>query len=303
MASAIPLNAKSVTVTVSDPNVTSRYHRALILTGFLAHGFDSVTQRCDTNGGGVKSATIAEGQAMSHGPRCVIVIPAFNEASTVGAVVAALKEAVDYPIVVVDDASTDNTATEAKKAGARVLSLSIQLGAWGATQTGMRFAQSHGFDYVITMDADGQHLPEWVPKLVGAIQAAGSNVVIGACTSRGSRSRRVAWFLLRHMSGVRLEDLTSGFRIYDRAAIHLLGGWRANYLDYQDVGVLALLISKGLTVGDIQVPMLPRTNGGSKIFRSWGVVVYYMLHTAVLSLSKRNVSFSGLALAGKVRNP
>jgi len=261
-----------------------------------------VTRQRDQNEEGTKGAAIAEGLAAPNRPRCVIVIPAFNEADTVGAVVTALKSAVDYPIVVVDDASTDNTAIEAKEAGARVLSLSIKLGAWGATQTGMRFAQTHGFDYVVTMDADGQHLPDWVPKLVTAIQAENNNVVIGACTSRGSRSRRIAWFLLRHMSGVGLEDLTSGFRIYDGEAIKLLGGWRANYLDYQDVGVLALLLSKGLTVGDIQVPMLARANGGSKIFRSWGVVVYYMLHTAVLSLSKRNVSLPAFAVAGRGRN-
>lgn len=261
-----------------------------------------MTRQRDQNEEGTKGAAIAEGLAAPNRPRCVIVIPAFNEADTVGAVVTALKSAVDYPIVVVDDASTDNTAIEAKEAGARVLSLSIKLGAWGATQTGMRFAQTHGFDYVVTMDADGQHLPDWVPKLVTAIQAENNNVVIGACTSRGSRSRRIAWFLLRHMSGVGLEDLTSGFRIYDGEAIKLLGGWRANYLDYQDVGVLALLLSKGLTVGDIQVPMLARANGGSKIFRSWGVVVYYMLHTAVLSLSKRNVSLPAFAVAGRGRN-
>ena len=239
---------------------------------------------------------------VSQGPRCLIVMPAFNEAGTVGTVVASLTKAFDYPVVVIDDASHDGTAAEARRAGARVLSLSIQLGAWGATQTGIRFAQRHGFDYVITMDADGQHPPEWVPQLVTAIEAEPSNVIIGACTSRGSRSRRVAWFLLRHLSGVWIDDLTSGFRIYDRQAIQLLSGWRANYLDYQDVGVLALLMSKGLTVSDIQVPMLPRTNGASKIFRSWIVVAYYMLHTAVLSLSKRNMPRLGGAFSGKGRS-
>lgn len=251
---------------------------------------------------GGESAPNTRSSDVSQGPRCLIVMPAFNEAGTVGTVVASLTKAFDYPVVVIDDASHDGTAAEAKQAGARVLSLSIQLGAWGATQTGIRFAQRHGFDYVITMDADGQHPPEWVPQLVTAIEAERSNVIIGACTSRGSRSRRVAWFLLRHLSGVWIDDLTSGFRIYDRQAIQLLSGWRANYLDYQDVGVLALLMSKGLTVSDIQVPMLPRTNGASKIFRSWIVVAYYMLHTAVLSLSKRNMPRLGGAFSGKGRS-
>jgi glycosyltransferase involved in cell wall biosynthesis len=93
-------------------------------------------------------------------PRCVVVIPAHNEEEDIGQVIRDLKSRSNFPVVVIDDASTDRTRESAMENGATVIPLAVQLGAWGATQTGLRYAQRNGFEYAITMDADGQHQSE-----------------------------------------------------------------------------------------------------------------------------------------------
>ena len=218
--------------------------------------------------------------------RCVVVIPAFNEASSVGAVVeSALLHA--ERVVVVDDASQDDTAKLAEAAGAAVLRLPVQLGAWGATQTGMRYAVRKGFDIAITMDADGQHNSSDIPNLIAPLLAEEANVVIGACPQRGSPLRHLAWRWIRSLSGINLGDFTSGFRAYDRLAIRKAASWKATLLEYQDIGVLMLFQRHSLVITDVIVTMSERVSGHSRIFGDWGAVIYYMAYTLILGLSKR----------------
>jgi glycosyltransferase involved in cell wall biosynthesis len=233
---------------------------------------------------------LPDGKEYPDLPNCLIVIPAHDEAEDIGDVIAEINECCDYPVVVVDDASTDTTAERARAAGATVIPLVVQLGAWGAIQTGLRYAWRHGYSHVITMDADGQHQPESLPVIMQPILDREADVVIGACTQRGSLLRKVAWKLMRAVSGLRLEDLTSGFRVYDRMAIRRLAGWQATLLEYQDVGVLAMLNASGLRIMDVEVEMLPRRHGISRVFHSWASVVYYMSYTLLLGFTKRGMT-------------
>ena len=219
----------------------------------------------------------------------VVVIPAFNEEGSVGQVVAKVRASTRYPVIVVDDASTDLTRAEAEASGATVLPLVVNLGAWGATQTGIRYALRSGYDLAISLDADGQHDPEQIERVAAPVLRGVAHVSIGAFPQRGSASRQVAWTLLRAVSGIRLEDLTSGFRAYGEDAMRELASWRATYLDFQDVGVLTLLIGKKLTLVDVPVTMDIRRNGHSRVFRTWLTVAYYMCHTVILGLTKRRI--------------
>lgn len=219
----------------------------------------------------------------------LVMIPARNEAATLSSVISAVKNRLGLAVVVVNDASLDETPNVAEEAGAVVLSLAVRLGAWGATQTALRYAERKGFGYAVSMDADAQHDSAHIPLLLTALDTCGADVIIGSCTERGSRLRKMAWILLKMVSGLRLEDVTSGFRVYNRRAIELLASKEASMFDYQDVGVLVFLQSKGLKIVDVPIQMQPRINGISRIFSSWLTVLYYMYYTLVLGLSKRGV--------------
>ncbi len=226
-------------------------------------------------------------------PSCLVIIPAHNEAEDVSTVIRAVQKYSDFPVVVVDDASTDNTKSRARQAGARVIPLTVQLGAWGAIQTGLCHALANDYQYAITMDADGQHEAASLSNLVQPIMDGEADVTIGACTRRGSLLRKFAWSIMKRVSGLSPEDLTSGFRVYDRQAMETLASWQATLLEYQDVGVLFLLQSRGIKIKDVNVTMMPRKSGISRIFHSWISVVYYMAYTLLLSFTKRKIGEKG----------
>ena len=216
----------------------------------------------------------------------IILIPAHNEQDTVGAVVQQIRQIGDWPVVVIDDCSSDDTARVAGAAGATVLPLAIQLGAWGATQTGLRYALAGGYPAAVTVDADGQHDPASIPDLLAPLAAGEADVVIGAFPARASRNLRWAWAYFRLLTGLRIEDITSGFRAYGTAAIAVLASREASLLDYQDVGVLLIRRRKGLRLAETPVGMNPRTAGRSRIFHSWWAVSRFLLQTSILGIAR-----------------
>ena len=217
---------------------------------------------------------------------CLAVIPARDESASVGEVVAGVRETLGCDVLVVDDASSDDTCGRAESAGALTLRLPVGLGAWGATQTGIRYARRHGYAGVVALDADGQHLPATLPALFAAQARSGASVVIGTCLDRLSRAKRLAWWYLRTLTGLKLQDLTSGLRLYDRRAMDVLAGPEASLLDFQDIGVLMLLARNGLPVEETPVAMRERRIGHSRVFASWLVVARYMMHTTILCIAQ-----------------
>ena len=219
--------------------------------------------------------------------RMLVVIPALNEAECIGSVISEVRAHGAIDVLVVDDGSSDETAQVALLSGASVLRAPLWQGAWGAIQTGIRYAIRHGYSAVITMDADGQHEPAYLPRLMEAADR-GANVVIAACPSRGSRLRHFAWSYFRLLTGFEFDDLTSGFRYYDAKACRLLATKEATLLDYQDVGVLLLLRHAHLRIAEIPVAMNPRQYGASRVFSSWWTVARYMAETSLLCLARWN---------------
>ena len=218
--------------------------------------------------------------------RPIALIPAYNEEATVGVVVSQVRALWNCPVVVIDDCSIDATACVARAAGAIVLPLTIQLGAWGAIQTGLRYALRQGYQTAITLDADGQHEPAEIGTLLQPLATDAADVVIGAFPERASHVRRFAWAYFRGLTGLELEDITSGFRAYNQAAITVLASPEASLLDYQDVGVLLILRRQGLRIVEAPVAMQLRAAGASRVFRSWWVVGKYMLQTSLLCLAR-----------------
>jgi len=216
----------------------------------------------------------------------VVLIPARNEDATVGEVVRQVRTSLRTEVVVIDDLSEDATVATARDAGAVVLPLAARLGAWGAIQTGIRYALACGYEMAITMDADGQHGAEAIPALHEVVSSGEADVAIGAFLARGSRPRRLAWAFFRYLTGLGVEDLTSGFRAYGRRAMVTLATPDATLLEYQDLGVLLLLRANGMKITEVPVQMRDRVVGHSRVYSSWLTVGYYLLHTGVLCLSK-----------------
>jgi len=157
------------------------------------------------------------------------LIPAYDAAASVGDVVAGTR-AVLAPVVVVDDGSRDETAAVAARAGAEVIRHDANRGKGAALLTGLQALAARGVERVVTLDADGQHLPAEIPRLLAAADAAPGAIVVGVRQKAGFAIRRAARFgnwiadrLLRAIAGRPLPDTQSGFRVYPVAATLALG--------------------------------------------------------------------------------
>lgn len=203
-------------------------------------------------------------------PRTLVAIPALNEAATIAAVVAEVRAAAPAAhVLVVDDGSTDDTGRLARSAGARVLTLPFNVGVGGAMRTAFLYAHEHGYDAVVQVDADGQHVASGIAQLTGALSAAsvviGSRFTDGAYTVRGPRrwAMRLLAGSLSRVCRTPLTDTTSGFRAADRTAIALFARhYPAEYLG-DTVESLVLAARAGLTVREVGVQMRPRQGGAA----------------------------------------
>jgi glycosyltransferase involved in cell wall biosynthesis len=200
-----------------------------------------------------------------------VIVPAWNEREALPGVLAELAAALPHAdVLVVNDGSTDGTADVARATGtAMVLDLPLNLGVGGAMRAGYRFAAREGYDAAVQVDADGQHDPADVQRVVAAL-ADGTDVVIGArfagvgtYSVRGPRkwAMNVLSSVLSRIAGTRLSDTTSGFRASNRRAILLFADeYPAEYLG-DTVESLVIACRAGLTVRQIGVEMRPRAGG------------------------------------------
>ncbi len=156
------------------------------------------------------------------------MIPAYNEGATIGVIVEQLRRDLPYAeVVVVDDCSSDGTADYAEQAGARVVRRPYNIGNGAGVKTGVRTATG---DVVVIIDGDGQHNPADIPRLLELIGPY--DMVIGARNRQGQQNA-IRWlgnsainWLGSYLTGMKMEDLTSGFRAFRRRVlldyIHLL---------------------------------------------------------------------------------
>jgi glycosyltransferase involved in cell wall biosynthesis len=152
-----------------------------------------------------------------------IVVAAFNEATVLGPIVSDLMRRT-YRVVVVDDGSSDATGQIALSAGATVITHPVNLGQGAALQTGIKFALQQGAAFVVTFDADGQHRPSDIARLIEALTDYDAAYALGSRflgSSRGMPLGRrlllqVAIWLTRVMTGLRLTDTHNGLRAMTR---------------------------------------------------------------------------------------
>lgn len=175
--------------------------------------------------------------------RVCVIIPAYNEVTTVGSVIQGLfrefhKTAYTLEVVVVDDGSKDDTARVARKHGAHIISHILNTGAGGATATGLSYADQAGFDMAATMDADGQHKAKDVKKGFDYLLKHSSDLLIGSrlMDNRGMSKVKILGnrglsFITYSLFGVNVTDSQSGLRIYSKKALESLR-WRTNGYEF-----------------------------------------------------------------------
>ena len=214
--------------------------------------------------------------------RKAAVVPAYNEAGSIGAVVAEIRAAdPELEVVVVDDGSTDATAELAGSAGATVLRLPYNLGIGAAVQTGLQYANENEFDLAVQIDGDGQHDARELEQLLAPIVSGEADIAVGtrfagARFYRPSVARRLGIALFAGLVSLivrqRVTDTTSGFRAMNRRGIRLFASDYPH--DYPEVEATVLVFRHRLRMVEVPVAMRQRETGRSSItvFRS----LYYM---------------------------
>ena len=227
---------------------------------------------------------VQTGQHQAPNPlpeRGLLIIPAFNEAQTLPTLLEEVKAAaLPLDVLIINDGSSDLTATTARLHGAQVLDLPCNLGVGRAVQAGFQFADQRGYGFVVRIDGDGQHPPAEIPKLMQAAATQGSDLVVG---SRFGGERQIISTRFRY-AGVkalavflsiicrsRIHDPTSGFWLVRQPLLRYFANEFPS--DYPEPEALALMRRQGFTFSEVPVKFRVRQAGVSSI-RSWGTIYY-----------------------------
>ncbi|GMV91379.1 MAG: glycosyl transferase family 2 [Candidatus Hydrogenedentota bacterium] len=205
-------------------------------------------------------------------PNIIVLLPAYNESHRIGAVIDGVRSALPQGrIVVVDDGSTDDTVARALDYDVTVLRLPFNMGYGVALQTGYKFAVAQRADYLVQLDADGQHDPAGIARLLERVQGDACDICIGSRFLEGQPyripfTRRLGMALFRRVAsrllGKTVTDPTSGFQAMNRRVLEFFS--RDSYpVDYPDVDVLVMLHRHGFRVGEVPVQMHARVSGVS----------------------------------------
>lgn len=222
-----------------------------------------------------------------------VIIPAYNEAQSLGKVInSCLSFLPQNRLVVVNDGSTDNTLQIAKKYKVNVINLPLNSGIGGAVQTGLKYALRHNFDYVVQVDADGQHNPQDIHQLVSHQKKTSADVVIGSryikkTPYHTSLNRRIgiklfSW-VINILTGHKITDPTSGFRLYNRSAVEFLA--QIYPTEFPEPESLLLLLKHKFRVEEVSVSMNQRSHGNSSFSAVKGIYFFVLNLISIIAKS------------------
>lgn len=225
--------------------------------------------------------------------RCLIIIPAYNEADNIEKLINNLiNNYPQYDYVIVNDGSTDDTKKICRGKNYQVLNLPINMGIGGAVQTGYRYARDNGYDVAIQIDGDGQHDVAYLKDMLQILERGQADVVIGSrfVDKEGFQSSKLRRMGIRLLSGlgwlltgVRVKDITSGYRVVNRRFINLFADDYPS--DYPEPEALVIIAVHGGKIKEFPVIMRERENGESSITLKKSV--YYMCKVTLAMLIRR----------------
>lgn len=226
--------------------------------------------------------------------KALVIIPAYNEADSIGSVIEKIRGlGLSLDVAVIDDGSADNTVAVARERSAKVLRLPFNMGYGAALQTGYKYAIEQNYDYVIQMDADGQHEPESIRLLLPEIKKNEVDLVIGS-RFLGQAGNGATYKIqpLRHFGiklfsrivsiciGQKITDPTSGFQAMGRKLFNFYAS-DVYPKDYPDADVLIMLSRAGFTLKEVPVMMYQNYQGKSM---HSGIKPLYYLFKMFLSI-------------------
>lgn len=221
----------------------------------------------------------------------LILIPAFNEEGNLRKIIEEIfVQNLPLKILVINDGSTDRTSQEASQAGADVIALPFNLGIGAAVQTGFQFAQRYGYSYVVRVDGDGQHDPNYIDDILEPVQKNMADMVMGSrflppfLGYRSSWVRRCgiqffAW-LISLLASTPITDPTSGFTCYNKKMISLFA--KKFPQDYPEPEAILLAKQAGGRIQEVPVQMRKRTSGVSSI--RYVRTLYYLIKVTIAIL-------------------
>lgn len=221
--------------------------------------------------------------------RVLIVIPAHNEENTIAAVINELRQvAPKYDRVIINDGSIDATGDVLNRLGEKQLNLIHNLGYGQALQTGLKYALMRRYDIIVSIDADGQHQPKDVTRLVAALQEQEADMVIGSRFCSGSAydtplDRRLGQLLFSHLTqlllGQRIYDTSSGFKAIRADACQVIVN--GSFMDFHIESIVQLKLS-GFKIIETPVKVQERIHGRS--MHSFASIFQYPLKTILLTV-------------------
>lgn len=229
---------------------------------------------------------LSQNASRFHGSEALVFIPVYNEEDTIAEVVEGIKKYCHFDLLVIDDGSVDSTPHILEELGVEVLRHPKPLGSkriLGGLEVGLTL----GYKYVIKMDGDGQHNPEDILRLYEHAIKTGADIVIGSRHLDRFNAKILSiagsgmWFcskLVSLLSGKRITDTTSGFKIWSRRACEIVieASHRGKLKDASTFHIEELIIAarKRLKVEETSVVMRPREFGETKSFAPKKLVLF-----------------------------
>lgn len=208
------------------------------------------------------------GLSVSNNSRVLIAIPAYNEEECIEKTVTELRRSTpEFDFIVINDGSRDQTLSICKRLGCNIINMPINCGLTVGFQTAARYAVDNGYDFMVQFDADGQHIPDYIPLLLDEAQSRSADIVIGSrfltvCKDKSLRmiGSRMITVLIKILTGKRISDPTSGFRMFDRAVLKKY--YYDNTLNPEPES-LAIFLRQGFEISEVQISMRERQGGES----------------------------------------
>lgn len=211
----------------------------------------------------------------------LIFMAAYNEDKCIGQVIQEINNLpIKYTLLVIDDGSTDETRNIAEKMGVIVKQHSKNMGGASAAKTGLKFALENKFDYAIKLDADGQHMPKYIPLYLEKLISGQADWINGSrYLKRIKNEKNIKYigrmfysFIISKLCGKKITDVTNGFRGYNSKAIKLL---THTYPEGRNNAIEETIIAaKNLNILELNIEVKKRRYGKSKTFTTFGLLLY-----------------------------